>query len=197
MEKRHIFWSILSIMMVAMLSIGLSSCSKDDDDDGGSGGGSKAAVVDGKAYNMKYAWWRVNGSGKSKHLTLEFSSIDIYNRDYIYAQPQIRAQFIDLEIGNWEYSDVQSGTYTGGLNFDDSEAKGYSDETHEWQSIQYHTLVEGKVKVVITRDGDDFTITIPETMIDSYDVNTEKRIASVPFSFTYKGKISVAGDWEN
>ena len=90
MEKRHIFWSILSIMMVAMLSIGLSSCSKDDDDDGGSGSGNKTAVVEGNAYNMEYAWWQVGGSKYHKTLTLEFSNIDLYDRDYIYAQPQIR-----------------------------------------------------------------------------------------------------------
>ena len=35
MEKKSIFWSILSIVMVAMLSIGLSSCNKDDDEGGG------------------------------------------------------------------------------------------------------------------------------------------------------------------
>ena len=51
MEKRHIFWSILSIMMVAMLSIGLSSCSKDDDDSD-SDDGSGAAVETSGSLNV-------------------------------------------------------------------------------------------------------------------------------------------------
>lgn len=31
------FWSLLTFMMVAMLSVGFASCSSDDDDEGGSG----------------------------------------------------------------------------------------------------------------------------------------------------------------
>ena len=189
--KRNIRF-LFTTLLVAMLGLSLSSCSKDDDDDGGSGGGSKAVVVDGKAYNTKYAWWKA----KYNTLTLKFCSFDVYDLDFIYSEPeQIRGQYMEMEIYKWEYSDVQPGTYTAELIFYDATTKGYSIETHHWQSYQFYTYVEGKVNVTRTKDGDNFSITIPETMIDSYDPNTEKRAGSVPFSFNYTGKISVMGSY--
>ena len=80
--------------------------------------------------------------------------------------------------------------------------KGYSYETHEWQSVKSNAYFDGTVTIIITKEGDNFTITIPETMLDSWDVNTDsdvytgKKAGSVPFSFNYTGKLSLGGDWE-
>jgi hypothetical protein len=187
MKKKRIFWSILSIVMVVMLSIGLSSCSKDDDEDGGSGGGNKAVVVDGKAYNMKYAWLEV-GSGKYRRtIELRFSDTDLYDRD-IRAQPQIRTQVVGIIINDYEYYDVQPGTYTAEVLFEDATGS-YSYEMEGWKGIQSYTYAIGKdVQVIITKDGDNYAIAIPETLIHNYIANTGKD-ASIPFSFSYTGKI--------
>lgn len=66
MEKKRIFWSILSIIMVAMLSIGLSSCNKDDDE-GGSGNGGKF-TYGGKSYSISYGFYNLD----SKRCYLQF-----------------------------------------------------------------------------------------------------------------------------
>lgn len=183
MEKKRVFWSILSIVMVVMLSIGVSSCSKDDDDDGGSGSGNKTAVVDGKAYNMKYAWLEVGSDKYRRTIELRFSDTDLYDRD-IRAQPQIRAQVVGILINDYEYYDVQPGTYTAEVLFADAPVS-----YEGWKDIQSYTYAIGKdVQVIITKDGDNYAIAIPETLIHNYIANTGKD-ASIPFSFSYTGKI--------
>ena len=73
MEKKRVFWSILSVMMVVMLSIGLSSCSKDDDE-GGSGNGNSTVMVDGKSYNLNHAYYDIYDNNHG--LCLEFFNVD-------------------------------------------------------------------------------------------------------------------------
>lgn len=192
--KRNIRF-LLTALLVAMMSIGLSSCNKDDDDDGGSGGGNKAAVVDGKAYNMKYAWYRAEGGGRYWPLEIEFSNVDIYDFDYICAQRQIRVQHLGIIINNYVYHDVQSGTYNAEILFEDASTEGYSYETKKWRNVQYHAYDVWDDEVIITRDGDNYSVTIPETMIEPHIAGKE---TSVPFSFYYTGKISEYSnlDWE-
>ena len=77
MEKKRVFWSILSIMMVAMLSIGLSSCNKDDDDEGGSGNGGKF-TCGGKSYGISYGYYNYD-TRDSKRCDLSFTNFDQYD----------------------------------------------------------------------------------------------------------------------
>ena len=61
MEKRRIFWSILSIVVVAMLSFGLSSCNKDDDGDGEGGGANDSRIVGTWHFVSKESWEYTKG----------------------------------------------------------------------------------------------------------------------------------------
>lgn len=176
---------MLTALLVAMMSIGLSSCNKDDDEDSSS----KATVIDGKAYTTNYAWWFIQGSGKNKMLSLEFSNTDIYN----VTMPPSRVYVLTLNIDNWEYSDIKSGTYTGVIEFWDMTIDASSNTT------QYLNCLSGKVNVTITKDGDNYSISIPETTVNRHpnEANEpggrDKVIGTVPFSFNYTGKISVGG----
>ena len=76
MEKKRIFWSILSIIMVAMLSIGLSSCNKDDDE-GGSGNGGKF-TYGGKSYGISYGFYNYD-TRDPKRRDLYFYNCDPYD----------------------------------------------------------------------------------------------------------------------
>jgi hypothetical protein len=67
MEKKSIFWSILSIMMVAMLSIGLSSCSKDDDE-----GESASSKIIGTWHYVGYEYWDYDEGALIGHELMEY-----------------------------------------------------------------------------------------------------------------------------
>ena len=54
MKKRIRIWSVLAIIMAAMLSISLTSCGSDDDDDNGSGGG--GGITSGQWYFNGNPW---------------------------------------------------------------------------------------------------------------------------------------------
>ena len=47
-DEKNCFWSLLAIMMVAMLSLTFASCGSDDDDSGKGGGSSPSVVFVGK-----------------------------------------------------------------------------------------------------------------------------------------------------
>lgn len=59
--KKTLLWSVLTIMMVALMSVGFVSCGSDDN-----GGGRDAALV-GKWYNENTGWtagWDFRADGK-------------------------------------------------------------------------------------------------------------------------------------
>lgn len=76
MNKKY-FWSLLTFMMVAMLSVGFASCSSDDDDD--NKGGSNSSIVgtwqceweDDGDTGYTVLTFRANGTGHYKEYYYE------------------------------------------------------------------------------------------------------------------------------
>jgi hypothetical protein len=185
MKKTYVY--LFTALLVTMMSFGLTACG-DDEDDGGSGGGNAAAVVDGKSYNLSHGWWDVYGDGNYKHLYLEFANVDIYN----IKSPNGRVEELSLEfIGHYQYSDVQPGKYQAEMSFVDWEFQGKYDDT------EIQTCLKGNVEVDIAKDGDKFTVTIPETTVDVLnDERSHKVIGTAPFSFKYTGRLAASPDDE-
>ncbi|MBR6121333.1 MAG: hypothetical protein IKQ05_02950 [Prevotella sp.] len=184
--KKNYFY-LLTTLLVAMMSFGLTACGDDDDDDSGSGGGNAAAVVDGKSYGLNHAWWDVYRDGKYKHLYLEFSNVDIYKM----SMPKGGVQLLTLNFGNYQYTDVQPGTYQAEMSFVEG-------EYGEYVSGTIQTCLRGKnVEVNVVKDGDNFTVIIPETTVNVLeDEESKKVIGTAPFSFKYIGKLAVSPDDE-
>jgi hypothetical protein len=114
MKKESIFWSILSIMMVAMQSVGLSSCSKDDDDNGG--GASYSGIV-GTWHRVSHECWEYEKGVLVDHSQESLTSIRSFEvvkgketgnyRDYNNVEPE----WIEQMFG----ADGTFATYANGV----------------------------------------------------------------------------------
>lgn len=70
MKKKNWLWSMLAVMMVAMLSVGIVSCGKDDDDNGTGSSVSNSSVVGrwtgtNGTWNFTYVF-NSNGTGTAE-----------------------------------------------------------------------------------------------------------------------------------
>lgn len=182
--KKNCFY-LLTALLVAMVSFGLTACGDDDDDDNGGGGsggsGNAALIINGKSYALSHAWYKVG----HKTLYLAFANMDVYGFRWEGSKNDIQYQFLDFTISNYEGSDVQEGKYTASMEFEDL-IVNYSK-----QSRMCQTDVAGKVEVNITKDGNNYIITVPETNVNLYDDETDEIIGTTPFSFLYTGKLAI------
>lgn len=80
MEKKRISWSILSIMLVAMLCVGFASCSKDDNDEGESA----SSKIIGTWHLVGHEQWRYDDGLLKEHWIEEYKkeSSTFYARRY-------------------------------------------------------------------------------------------------------------------
>lgn len=92
MKKKKYIWTLLTFMVVAMISVGITSCSKDSDDDG-SGGDTNSALVgtwsrsyntgDGKTATESWTFNQSSsGSYRNAYQTATFTYYDA--QGYLY-----------------------------------------------------------------------------------------------------------------
>ena len=170
----------MTVIVMAFTSLTFVSCG-DDDDDNDAGAGKATVVVDGASYEMNFGWWNVN----HKSLGLYFS--DTANA-YSLTPKEIngkRIKEVELVIYDWNYAEIQPGTYTAFMETSDIL---YVDISKE--DVEEYPYYSGQVLVTITKDADRYTISFPETNVSKYDEETGKNLGTVPFSFSYSGKLS-------
>lgn len=171
MEKKRVFWSILSVMMVVMLSIGLSSCSKDDDEGGSSSGsvgkftyGSKSVRVDYGYYGREPGWitlrfYNLNPSVLSG-IPSSFSYIDI----------DIRCPGNDgteVPAGEYDYFSVVAGI---GLTSKDDDGDEWTGEY--WGGFgdidwKHEDVGKQDTKLTIKKNGDVYSISFSDVAINN------------------------------
>lgn len=182
--KRNIRF-LFTTLLVAMIGLGLSSCSKDDDEGGGSGGSSKPTViVDGKSNKLNYAYYDIYENGQG--LYLEFYNVDKYNMSI--SDTKLQGLLIDIE--KYHQSDIQSGAYSADLFYYDTDIDYSSHNVHN------NILLKGKVNVTITKDGDTYSVSVPETTVNIVDNDERTVLGSKPVSFSYTGKLTQSPDDE-
>ena len=75
MKAKDLLWSLLSIMMVAMLSVGFVSCGGDDEDESSSGSGSVSSVsLVGKTFYKSETSYTEIGEKEENKETISFTT---------------------------------------------------------------------------------------------------------------------------
>lgn len=187
--KRNIYF-LLTALLVAMMSFGLSSCSKDDDNKGGSGDGSSTVMADGKSYNLNRAYYDIwdNGNG----LCLEFSNVDYYNKGRYDGY----FQYLRLDIERYHRTELESGTYNADVMYF-ADSAGFTENYKSYNILKQYKLLDGIVPVTIVKNDDTYSISIPETTVNILDPSNERKIiGKTTFSFSYTGKLTQSPDDE-
>lgn len=171
MKKESILWSILSIVMVVMLSIGVSSCSKDDDEGGSSSGSVGKFTYGSKSVRVDHGYYGT----EPEYVTLRFYDIiptsNVPN-SFSYVDIDIRCpEGVGAEVptGEFEYYTVVAGI---GLT-----QKGKGDD-REWVGEYWGTFGEIDVsnwkvvgkqnsKLIIKKNGSVYSISISDVAINN------------------------------
>ena len=172
MKKNILNW--VSIIMMAFVCVGFTACGdSDDNDNSGSGGGT--TKFNGQSYNLTYGFWDAGTST----LYFEFSNYNLANKN-----PSVVPDKIDiLTVSVKDISSPQPGTYNATVEFY-SFAPTVTEET-------YYPGGYGKgVNLTITKSGDKYTFTIPETSISYYPNGKRGDGTCVPFSFSWTGTLT-------
>ena len=124
MEKKRISWSILSIMLVAMLCVGFASCSKDDNDEGESA----SSKIIGTWHYVGCEYWDYDEGALIGHKLIEYKkeSATFNIRKYEVVNGKETGSYSDSNssIYRLECSFDADGTFKFYLNNHDTSAYG-------------------------------------------------------------------------
>lgn len=175
------------MLLVAFTSCMFISCSDDDDDNsGGTSGGNTNVTIGDMQANLNHAYWKTDdenadGLTEGKHLY----QIELYNFDPYKQNPSVPSS-ISLVYISFEATGTSDRLPTGTFRYQDYDWYGVFGASESNNTGKYQ--IEdgaGSGDLVITQDGDTYTVTINPLKLDYV-------YGSAPTSsmtFTYKGKI--------
>lgn len=159
------------LIMVVTCSM-MVSCSNEDGDETG-GGGDKAIVVNGKVSKLNHGYWEADEG----EVHMYFSNVDMLNMSSLPKKVEMLTMNIEGRA-----TSIQTGTHRA-----DIEYWSVNPETNT-----YNASADGNVDVTITKNGSEYTITIPETTVRYYEGEDEYNYKTVPFTFSYTGRLVYA-----
>lgn len=177
MKKLLLSWA--TVFMVAIVSVGIVSCSKDDDDNGG-GNGSMTATLDGSNVSFyKNAYWYI----ERKTMYIEFYSFDIMGVLNGNASLPSSMNFLTIsyDVDNSQ-TGIESVTLPSG-KYDIYLAKGFSANSEGWQGETWYNATNNS-DLIIERNGNNITLKIEKAYVGDDD-------SDKTFSFSYSGPISL------
>lgn len=167
---KHVLRNLAMFMMVVACGI-ITSCSNEDGDAGGAG--DKSAVVNGKVSKLNYGFWETHDG----EVYLHFSNVDILNMSSLPKKVEMLTMNIEGRA-----TSIQTGTHRA-----DIEYWSVNPETNT-----YNASADGNVDVTIAKNGSEYTITIPEATVRYYEGEDEYNYKTVPFTFSYTGRLVYA-----
>ena len=174
---KHVLRNLAMFMMVVACGI-ITSCSNEDDDAGGAGGaggaGDKSAVVNGKVSKLNYGFWETHDG----EVSLYFSNVDILNTSSLPKKVEMLTMNIEGRA-----TSIQTGTHRAYIEYN---SLNPASETY------FNFCAYGNVDVTIAKNGSEYTITIPETTVRYYEGEDRDNYKTVPFTFSYTGRLVLA-----
>ena len=171
------FLSMMSILMMALVSVSFVACGDDDDDNGGSYSGSASSgtskVDMGDLYiEVNHCYWDYVDSVSPKLYDIQFSNVDV--ESYLKTGRAYRNNdvvFLSLYTDNGDKAALPTGTFT---DFTLSIARGagkygYSDDASFYLCKSDSS---NQAKATVTRDGDTYTFNV--TGVDLYLVSEKE-----------------------
>lgn len=161
--------SLTMLIMVVTCSM-MVSCSNEDGDETG-GGGDKAIVVNGKVSKLNHGYWEADEG----EVHMYFSNVDMLNMSSLPKKVEMLTMNIEGKA-----TSIQTGTHRAYIEF---WSMNPVEET-------YNGSAYGNVNVVITKNGSEYTVTIPETTVRYVEGDgDEDNSKPVPFTFKYTGRM--------
>lgn len=188
---------MFAMALVMALPLALTSCSDDDDENGG-GNGSKVSIkVEGQTATFGYVYWNIDDESSNLNNGKHYYQLEFWDFNFYAGKlPKKMSMFYLGFLADGSTDALPTGTFndydlSGGLNFSRTDEEG--------------TYIEGdrnkSGNLVITKDGNNYTITIEPLYIisgEEDDDNTSNTTTTLT-SLKYTGSIPKAPkkSWED
>lgn len=188
---------MFAMALVMALPLALTSCSDDDEENGG-GNSSKVSIkVEGQTATFGYVYWNIDDENSSISNGKHYYQLEFFDFNFYAGKlPKKMSMFYLGFLAEGSENALPTGTFSdydlsGGLNFSQTDPEGTYIERDGSKSG----------KLVITKDGDKYTITIDPLYIISGD-EEDNAIANTTTTLTslkYSGSIPKAPkkSWED
>ena len=186
---------MFAMALVMALPLALTSCS-DDDENGGSNGSKVSIKVEGQTATFGYVYWNIDDENSNLNNGKHYYQLEFWDFNFYAGKlPKKMSMFYLGFVADGSTDALPTGTFndydlSGGLNFSQTDEEG--------------TYIEGdrnkSGNLVITKDGNNYTITIEPLYIISgeEDDNTSNTTTTLT-SLKYTGSIPKAPkkSWED
>ena len=188
---------MFAMALVMALPLALTSCSDDDDENGG-GNGSKVSIkVEGQTATFGYVYWNIDDENSSLSNGKHYYQLEFWDFNFYAGKlPKKMSMFYLGFLADGSTDALPTGTFndydlSGGLNMSQTDEEG--------------TYIERDLKksgnLVITKDGNNYTITIEPLYIisgEEEDDNISNTTTTLT-SLKYTGSIPKAPkkSWED
>ena len=188
---------MFAMALVMALPLALTSCSNDDDENGGSNGSKVSIKVEGQTATFGYVYWNIDDESSSQNNGKHYYQLEFWDFNFYAGKlPKKMSMFYLGFVADGSTDALPTGTFndydlSGGLNFSQNDEEG--------------TYIEGdrnkSGNLVITKDGNNYTITIEPLYIisgEEDDDNTSNTTTTLT-SLKYTGSIPKAPkkSWED
>lgn len=188
---------MFAMALVMALPLALTSCSDDDDENGGSNGSKVSIKVEGQTATFGYVYWNIDDENSSLSNGKHYYQLEFWDFNFYAGKlPKTMSMFYLGFLADGSTDTLPTGTFndydlSGGLNMSQNDEEG--------------TYIEGdrnkSGNLVITKDGNNYTITIEPLYIisgEEEDDNISNTTTTLT-SLKYTGSIPKAPkkSWED
>lgn len=188
---------MFAMALVMALPLALTSCSDDDDENGGSNGSKVSIKVEGQTATFGYVYWNIDDENSSLSNGKHYYQLEFWDFNFYAGKlPKKMSMFYLGFLADGSTDALPTGTFndydlSGGLNFSQNDEEG--------------TYIEGdrnkSGNLVITKDGNNYTITIEPLYIISGEEDDDNisNTTTTLTSLKYTGSIPKAPkkSWED
>ena len=188
---------MFAMALVMALPLALTSCSDDDDENGGSNGSKVSIKVEGQTATFGYVYWNIDDENSNLNNGKHYYQLEFWDFNFYAGKlPKKMSMFYLGFVADGSTDALPTGTFndydlSGGLNFSQTDEEG--------------TYIEGdrnkSGNLVITKDGNNYTITIEPLYIISGEEDDDKtsNTTTTLTSLKYTGSIPKAPkkSWED
>ena len=188
---------MFAMALVMALPLALTSCSNDDDENGGSNGSKVSIKVEGQTATFRYVYWNIDDENSSLSNGKHYYQLEFWDFNFYAGKlPKKMSMFYLGFLADGSTDALPTGTFndydlSGGLNISRTDEEG--------------TYIEGdrnkSGNLVITKDGNNYTITIEPLYIISGEEDDDNisNTTTTLTSLKYTGSIPKAPkkSWED
>ena len=185
---------MFAMALVMALPLALTSCSDDDDENGGSNDSKVSIKVEGQTATFGYVYWNIDDEDLSLSNGKHYYQLEFWDFNFYAGKlPKKMSMFYLGFLADGSTDALPTGTFndyalSGGLNMS---------QTDEDEGTYIERDPNKSGKLVITKDGNNYTITIDPLYIISGD--EDENTTTTQTSLKYTGSIPKAPkkSWED